>query len=129
MPSSAVQVNRCRKGRWPTGVAGPLVRCPAGYFHLQLLPERDMADLQQMSRVLYHHDWCDVHDWARNIDQLADLNDEEIAQLPRCCRADEDEAVRRPALPATIRKSIVERTRQGFAALCDGLRLSFRRAC
>jgi hypothetical protein len=91
-----------------------------------------MADLQQMSRVLYHHDWCDVHDWARNIDQLADLNDEEIAQLPRCCRTDEDEPVRPPALPAaigkSIRKSIVERTRQGFAALCDGLRLSIRRA-
>ena len=41
-----------------------------------------MTDLKEMSRVLYHHDWADVHDWARNIEQLADLSDDQIGQLP-----------------------------------------------
>lgn len=40
-----------------------------------------MADLHQMSRILYHHNWLRVEDWARNIEQLADLTDEEIGQL------------------------------------------------
>lgn len=47
-----------------------------------------MADLKQMSRVLYHHDWTSAEDWARNIAQLAELTDEEISELPRCCRRD-----------------------------------------
>ena len=40
-----------------------------------------MADLQRMSRILYHHDWVRVEDWARNVEQLADLNDEQIRRL------------------------------------------------
>ena len=40
-----------------------------------------MADLHQMSRILYHHNWLRVEDWAQNIEQLADLTDEEIRQL------------------------------------------------
>lgn len=41
----------------------------------------EMADLQQMGRILYHHNWVRVEDWASNLQQLADLTDEQIVQL------------------------------------------------
>ncbi|MFO1154413.1 MAG: hypothetical protein U1E42_12245 [Rhodospirillales bacterium] len=40
-----------------------------------------MADLIEMSRVLYDHQWESTEDWVRRLDQLADLNDEEIGRL------------------------------------------------
>jgi hypothetical protein len=92
-----------------------------------------MADLQQMSRILYHHDWANVEDWARNIAQLADLSDEEIVQLP--CRCGEDVPARRmtrhrsATTDAEMHRSIIVRTRQRVATFCDGLRLGLRRAC
>ena len=36
---------------------------------------------QDMSRVLYRHDWTDVREWVRSVDELADLPDEEITRL------------------------------------------------
>ena len=92
-----------------------------------------MADLQQMSRILYHHDWANVEDWARNIAQLADLSDEEIGQLP--CRCGEHVLAgpvtrhRSAAAHAEMHRSIIVRTRQRVATFCDGLRLGLRRAC
>jgi hypothetical protein len=92
-----------------------------------------MADLQQMSRILYHHDWANVEDWARNIAQLADLSDEEIVQLP--CRSGEHVSARpmtrhRSATAEAERhSSIIMRTRQRVATFCGGLRLGLRRAC
>lgn len=92
-----------------------------------------MADLQQMSRILYHHDWANVEDWARNIAQLADLSDEEIVQLP--CRFGEHVSAgpatrhRSAAAHAEMHRSIIVRTRQRVATFCDGLRLGLRRAC
>jgi hypothetical protein len=47
-----------------------------------------MANLEQMSRVLYSHIWDDVRQWAVAIEHLADLSDMEIAVLaaerPHC---------------------------------------------
>jgi hypothetical protein len=43
-----------------------------------------MTDLQQMSRILYHHNWLRVEDWALNIERLGDLTDAEIGQLTGC---------------------------------------------
>jgi hypothetical protein len=40
-----------------------------------------MSDLQEISRVVYRHDWTSVDQWARTLDQLADLTDDEIAEL------------------------------------------------
>lgn len=40
-----------------------------------------MANLKEMSRVLYSHDWARVQDWVTALDQLATLNDDEIAAL------------------------------------------------
>ena len=40
-----------------------------------------MANLEEMSRVLYSHDWARVQDWVTALDQLATLSDHEIAAL------------------------------------------------
>ena len=90
----------------------------------------EMANLQHMSRVLYHHCWNDVDDWARNIDQLADLSDEEIGQL-ECCGADSTRCRAEQGRTAESgeRPSLIERTRQSFAGLCDALRFGLRRTC
>lgn len=90
--------------------------------------EPDMADMQQMSRVLYHHDWTNVEDWARNINQLADLNDDEIGQLQHCeglCCA----SVGPDAGESRHQISLLERTRLGLISLCESLRYGARRTC
>lgn len=90
-----------------------------------------MADLQHMSRVLYHHDWTDVQDWARNVDQLADLSDDEIGKLPdtgddaRCLSADAPLAV----VDRDEQLSLIERTRQSLIGFCETLRFGSRRTC
>jgi hypothetical protein len=40
-----------------------------------------MANLQDMSRVLYRHDWRNVEEWASAIDHLADLTEQEIGEM------------------------------------------------
>jgi hypothetical protein len=42
-----------------------------------------MSDLQEISRVVYRHDWTSIDQWVTTLDQLADLTDDEIAELPR----------------------------------------------
>lgn len=91
-----------------------------------------MTDLQHMSRILYHHEWVRVEDWAQNFEQLADLSDEEIVQL-------ESSGAQEKAAPAMLWQShrtgarlataFVMRTRRRVATWCGGLRLSVRRAC
>lgn len=41
-----------------------------------------MPDLQQMSRLLYCHNWDRVEHWAAAVHQLADLSDGDITKLP-----------------------------------------------
>jgi hypothetical protein len=83
-----------------------------------------MTDLREMSRVLYHHDWSDVHDWARNIEQLADLSDDQIGQLPRCdLRPDRSDCSERLfSGRIEVRRSLAARTRETVASLCGTLR-------
>jgi hypothetical protein len=45
-----------------------------------------MSDLQEISRVLYRHDWTSVDQWVSKLDQLADLTDDEIVELERLGR-------------------------------------------
>lgn len=91
----------------------------------------DMADLQQMSRILYHHNWTNVEDWAHNVDQLADLSDDEIGQLQqgsgelRCSSVNTTLAVSSGAESP----SLIARTRQSLLDLCETLRLGLRRTC
>lgn len=40
-----------------------------------------MANLQDMNRVLYRHDWQDVEEWASAINHLADLSEQEIGEM------------------------------------------------
>jgi hypothetical protein len=40
-----------------------------------------MSDLQEISRVVYRHDWTSVDQWVSTLDQLADLTDDEIAEV------------------------------------------------
>lgn len=89
-----------------------------------------MADLQQMSRILYHHNWTNVEDWARNVDQLADLSDDEIGQLQKCdgsCRPSDTTSPQLSSSPPRL--SLVERTRLGLLSLCESLRYGSRRTC
>lgn len=93
-----------------------------------------MADLQEMSRVLYHHQWADVEDWARNLAELADLSDDEIGQLQCCCRTGPcSEDVRTHSEPESSssprRMSLVDRTRHCLAFLRLNIRLPLRRTC
>ena len=95
-----------------------------------------MADLQQMSRVLYHHDWTNVEDWARNVDQLADLSDEEIGQLQQCDGDPRRSSVDSTLVDATlivsardVQPPLIERARQSLLGFCDTLRFGLRRPC
>jgi len=40
-----------------------------------------MANLQDMNRVLYRHDWQNVEEWASAINHLADLSEQEIGEM------------------------------------------------
>jgi hypothetical protein len=40
-----------------------------------------MASLATTRRVLMEHDWQDLAEWVRAIDQLADMSDDEIEGL------------------------------------------------
>ena len=40
-----------------------------------------MANLQDMNRVLYRHDWRNVEEWASAINHLADLSEQEIGEM------------------------------------------------
>ncbi|MBK8173978.1 MAG: hypothetical protein IPK66_01345 [Rhodospirillales bacterium] len=40
-----------------------------------------MATLVDMQRVVFRHDWCDLAEWVRALDELADLTDSEIESL------------------------------------------------
>jgi hypothetical protein len=74
-----------------------------------------MANLEEMSRVLYSHDWARVQDWVTALDQLGTITDDEIAVLVhqavrppagsvrRRTAASEGAAVVRPALPTCPR--------------------------
>jgi hypothetical protein len=96
-------------------------------IYRQLGAGSEMTDLQKMSRILYHHDWANVEDWARNITQLADLTDEEIVQLECCCsdHMPAGHGIRhQSAVPGReMHRSLIMRTRQRVAAFCDGLGL------
>ena len=40
-----------------------------------------MLDLHRIGRVVYNHDWTHAAEWARAVDRLADLTDEQIEGL------------------------------------------------
>jgi hypothetical protein len=42
-----------------------------------------MSDLQEISRVVYRHDWTSIDQWVSTLDQLADLTEDEIVELAR----------------------------------------------
>jgi hypothetical protein len=102
-----------------------------------------MADLRQMSRILYHHDWVDVEDWAHSINRLADLTDDEICQLEWCCNRDftaHDAATNDDSgngsvvrAPVTARQCLQQLPRmclQGLMSICASMRLPpLRRTC
>lgn len=46
-----------------------------------------MVDLQRIGRVVFDHDWSHASEWARAVDRLADLTDEQIEGLIRGMRA------------------------------------------
>src|SRR5512143_813910 len=131
--SSSLCETRLRKREQHRETRSAFRHLPSRVFHRQLAVGSEMADLQQMSRILYHHDWANVEDWARNVAQLADLSDEEIVQLgPRCTGAvpPGPGARQQSAAPvAPMHASLVTRTRQRVAMFCDGLRVGLRRAC
>jgi hypothetical protein len=62
-----------------------------------------MSDLQEISRVVYRHDWTSIDQWVTTLDQLADLTDAEIVELahigkhpsPRSRKTDDGAADRR----------------------------------
>lgn len=37
-----------------------------------------MANIAQVQRVVFAHQWQDLAEWVRTLDQLADLTDDEI---------------------------------------------------
>ncbi len=40
-----------------------------------------MVDLQRIGRVVCDHDWSHASEWARAVDRLAELTDEQIEGL------------------------------------------------
>ncbi|MGF1639542.1 MAG: hypothetical protein ACFCUO_01185 [Rhodospirillales bacterium] len=43
-----------------------------------------MNNLQRLGRVLCRHDWRNLHEWVAAIDHLADLSEQEIAEMVGC---------------------------------------------
>jgi hypothetical protein len=41
------------------------------------------SKLREMNRILYRHRWHRLDEWVRSLDDLADLSDDEIADLER----------------------------------------------
>jgi hypothetical protein len=46
-----------------------------------------MANLDHFRRVVYHHDWVDLGEWAEAINDLADLSDDELDTIQTDTRA------------------------------------------
>lgn len=42
-----------------------------------------MAKLETMRRVLVDHDWTSIEEWVRAVRDLADLDDQALAELER----------------------------------------------
>jgi hypothetical protein len=47
-----------------------------------------MASLRDIGRVVFRHGWRDPLEWARAVDELADLSDDEIERLVENARQD-----------------------------------------
>jgi hypothetical protein len=41
----------------------------------------EMHNTTEMCRVLYLHDWTDLHEWADALVELGDLTDDEIGEM------------------------------------------------
>jgi hypothetical protein len=46
---------------------------------------------KRMQRTLYRHDWATLDEWAKTLDELAELDDDEIESLVRIAANDADE--------------------------------------
>lgn len=88
-----------------------------------------MTDLQQMSRILYQHDWVNVEDWAANVARLADLDDHEITQLVRCDRSSEIPPPEHQNGGTGSRSSLRTRMQHAATLVMAAFRPSCRRAC
>lgn len=51
-----------------------------------------MSEMQELSRILYRHDWPSVERWADCLTRLAELSDDEICELERLATAAETRA-------------------------------------
>ncbi len=52
-----------------------------------------MSKMETMCRVLIDHNWTSVEEWVRAVRDLADLNDQTVAELERMsCRESGDAA-------------------------------------
>lgn len=49
------------------------------------------AKTKQLNRVLYRHRWNKIEEWVQSLDELADLSDDEIADLARLTANDDDD--------------------------------------
>lgn len=87
-----------------------------------------MADLKDMSRVLYHHEWTNVDDWARSVAELAELNDDEVQQLTDCSGEVAAPLPRRTTPAAASRSSPAARSHPRPFGFLGGMRLGLRRA-
>lgn len=57
-----------------------------------------MSSLRDIGRVIFGHGWQDPLEWARAVDELADLSDDEIERLVENAR-------QRPVGPDPLRES------------------------
>jgi hypothetical protein len=48
------------------------------------------AKAKQLNRVLYRHRWNKIEEWVESLDELADLSEDEIADLARLTANDDD---------------------------------------
>lgn len=86
-----------------------------------------MSDLQEISRVLYGHDWTSVDQWVSKLDQLADLTDDEIAELERLGKPQSPRSRKLADRPAARRRaSEGRRSPSGFWSRAA---TSLRRGC
>ncbi len=47
-----------------------------------------MSEMQELSRILYRHDWPSVERWVDCLSRLAELSDDEICELERLATAE-----------------------------------------
>ena len=94
---------------------------------LTLRGKRTMSDLQEISRVVFHHDWTSIDQWVSNLGQLANLTDDEIVEVERLGKCQPSRS--RSFVDLRTRRRLASGGRRSSSGFWGRALTSFRRRC